>query len=126
MGRAPERFSLIHGDIHQENYLFSRGRPRLIDFDDSGWGHLLSDFAVTISELGWRRDVNELRGALLGGYGEVLQRPEGFDELLPAYVALRRLKIVLWIIELRNHPDFAAWEEWVDEGLDHLRAQTRR
>jgi Ser/Thr protein kinase RdoA (MazF antagonist) len=126
LGRAPESSSLIHGDIHQENYLFSRGQPRLIDFDDSGWGHLLSDFAVTISELGSRPDVDELRRALLAGYGEVLPPPEGFDTLLPAFVALRQLKIILWTIEHRNHPDFAEWKEWVGEGLDHLRAQTRR
>ena len=86
----------------------------------------VSDFAVTISELESRPDIDDLRRALLAGYGEVLPRPEGFDELLPAYVALRRLKIVLWIIEHRRHPDFAEWEAWVDEGLDHLRAQTRR
>ncbi len=126
LGRSPDRFGLIHGDIHQENYLFERSRPRLIDFDDCGWGHLLSDFAVTLTELEGRPDAAELRAGLLAGYGEVLPAPEGLEELLPAFVALRRLKIVLWVVEQRRHPDFADWEEWVDEGLAHLRGETRR
>lgn len=32
---------LIHGDLHQENYLFCRGAVGAIDFDDCGYGHFL-------------------------------------------------------------------------------------
>ena len=31
-------FGLIHADLHQSNYLFQRGIPCAIDFDDCGWG----------------------------------------------------------------------------------------
>ena len=50
LGGGPDTFGLIHADIHQKNYLFCDGQLRLIDFDDSGWGHYLYDFAVTLNE----------------------------------------------------------------------------
>jgi Ser/Thr protein kinase RdoA (MazF antagonist) len=51
LGASPDVFGLIHSDLHQENYLFHRGRVRAIDFDDCGWGHFVYDLAVTLSEL---------------------------------------------------------------------------
>jgi Ser/Thr protein kinase RdoA (MazF antagonist) len=36
-GDEPETFGLIHGDLHQDNYLFHRGDLRAIDCDDCGW-----------------------------------------------------------------------------------------
>ena len=44
----PASAGLIHGDLHQENYLFSGGRAQAIDFDDCGRGYFLYDLAVTL------------------------------------------------------------------------------
>ena len=33
----PGNAGLIHGDLHQENYLFKHGDAQAIDFDDCGW-----------------------------------------------------------------------------------------
>jgi Ser/Thr protein kinase RdoA (MazF antagonist) len=36
LGDGPGEFGLIHGDLHQENFLFAGGRAAAIDFDDCG------------------------------------------------------------------------------------------
>jgi Ser/Thr protein kinase RdoA (MazF antagonist) len=126
IGSSREAYGLIHGDLHQENYLFARGHVGIIDFDDCGWGHLLADFATTLSELDDRSGAAELRAGLLRGYCEIRPLPAGFDEHLPAFLALRQLQLTLWVIEQRDHPAFERWEADAHEGLDALRALVPR
>src|SRR5215208_7215361 len=71
LGHGPETFGLIHGDLHQENYLFDRGQVRTIDFDDCGYGHYLYDLAVTLFNVRSRDDTPLLRQSFLAGYRSV-------------------------------------------------------
>ena len=121
LGEAPDAFGLIHADLHQENYLFHRGRVGAIDFDDCGWGHFLHDFAVTLSEVAWKRDYDALRDGLLRGYRAVRPLPEGYDRYLPVFLALRELQLTLWFLEQRAQPGFGGWEDEVGRGLEELR-----
>ena len=77
---AAGRAGLIHGDLHQENYLFERGTARAIDFDDCGWGFFLYDVAVTLSEIEGRPRYAELRDALLDEYAGRRSLPANADE----------------------------------------------
>jgi Ser/Thr protein kinase RdoA (MazF antagonist) len=41
-----DAFGLIHGDLKPDNMLFAASdQPRLLDFDDCGWGYFLYEFA---------------------------------------------------------------------------------
>jgi hypothetical protein len=54
LAAEPGAAGLIHGDLHQANYLCDGWDVRAIDFDDCGWGFRLYDVAVTLSELAGR------------------------------------------------------------------------
>ncbi len=67
-GDTPDRFGLIHADIHQWNYLFWHDEVRLLDFNNLGYAPYLYDFAVTLDNLLDRPDYPALKAALLRGY----------------------------------------------------------
>lgn len=120
LGAGPDAFGLIHADLHQENYLFDRGRVRAIDFDDCGWGHFAYDLTVVLSELGWRPDYEARRAGLLRGYRAVRDFPAAHEHYLEVFHGLRLLQLTLWFLEQRDHPAFAHWEEEVRYGLENL------
>ncbi|MGH2616123.1 MAG: phosphotransferase enzyme family protein [Thermomicrobiales bacterium] len=121
LGKTRETFGLIHGDLHQENYLFHRGEVRAIDFDDCGWGHCLWDFAVTLSEVSYFLEYDALRSALLRGYQAVRPLPEGIETHLEPLMALRLLQLNLWFLEMRDDPAFSDWADEVQGILAELR-----
>jgi Ser/Thr protein kinase RdoA (MazF antagonist) len=120
LGTGPDVFGLIHADLHQENYLFDRGRVRAIDFDDCGWGHFVYDLAVTLSELQHLPDSAALRTGLFRGYRAVRPLPPEHERYVEVFTALRVLKLTLWFLEQRDHPAFAGWEADVRDGLEDL------
>lgn len=126
LGEAPHAFTLIHGDLHQENYLFHQGEVRAIDFDDCGWGHLMWDFAVTLSEVKFFPNYQDLRAAMLRGYQQARPLPADFERHLEPLMALRLLQLTLWFLEMREHPAFSDWEDEVRDLLAELNEDVRR
>ncbi len=126
LGTGPHVFGLIHADLHQENYLFHRGRVRAIDFDDCGWGHFVYDLAVTLSELRERRDDRALRAGLLRGYRAFRPLPPEHERFLEVFHGLRLLQLTLWFLEQRDHPAFPDWETEARDGLADLRTLASR
>ena len=120
-------FGLIHGDLHYENVLFRGGDARAIDFDDCGWGFHLYDLAVTLWELEGRPRYDELRDALLEGYARVSRLPEDHLAHLDALFVLRRMQMLMWVLESRDHPSFRdAWRRWAREELDAIAQRVGR
>ena len=107
-------FGLIHGDLHYENVLFHRGEARAIDFDDCGWGHLLWDLAVTLSEVQYFPNYETLQTAVLRGYRSVRPLPDDLERHLEPLMALRLLQLMLWFLEQRDNPAFINWEDEVE------------
>jgi Ser/Thr protein kinase RdoA (MazF antagonist) len=96
LGYGSDVFGLVHGDLHQENYLFHRCRVRAVGFDGCGFGHYAYDLAVTHAALGRLPQREELREALLDGYRSVRPAAATTDpEVLDAFAALRNLQLRL-------------------------------
>ena len=123
IGRDPEVFGLVHADLHQENYLFHRGRVRAIDFDDCGYGPFVYDLAVTLSELTNRARYPALRAAMLGGYRTVRPLAVEHERLIDTFIGLRNLQLTMWAVEHRTEPMFRdTWTRWLADGLAAVRA----
>lgn len=98
-------FNLIHADLHPWNYLFQRGEVRAIDFDDCGWGHFMYDIAVSVRELEYREDYQILVEAFFEGYRSVRYLSAKDEDLLPLFVAARRLWLMAWTATRVDHPE---------------------
>lgn len=118
LGYGPDTFGLIHGDLHQENYLFHGDTVCAIDFDDCGYGHWLYDLMVTLLNVRHLPRYPELRAALLAGYRRVRPLPEEHAAYLDTFFALRCVQMMLWAIEDRHHPRFR--DVWRDDAADEL------
>jgi Ser/Thr protein kinase RdoA (MazF antagonist) len=123
LAEAPGAFGLIHGDLHYENVLFHRGEAHAIDFDDCGWGLHLYDLAVTLSELERRPRYAELRDALLEAYAQECPLPQDHAAHVESLFVLRRLQLLMWILESRTHAAFRdRWQRSAREELDAISA----
>ena len=117
----PGQVALIHGDLHHENVVFAGEHARPIDFDDCGPGPLLYDLAVPRFEFTGRP---VLRDALLDEYATLRGLPPRAEEHLAALELLRRLQMVMWVLESREHPRFrTTWRAWARADLDALAAE---
>lgn len=115
------RRGLIHADLHYENVLFREGRALAIDFDDCGWGIHLYDLAVTLSELEGRSNYEALRHALLDGYARQRPLPPEYDDHLRALAILRRVQLIMWILESRGSAAFRDdWRSWARKDVRAL------
>lgn len=111
-------FGLIHADLHYRNLLFARGIVRAIDFDDCGFGPLLYDPAVMLSELLDWPDYPALRAGLLAGYRRVRPLPAEHEAHLDAFIALRRVQDALWMLESREQPVLS--DDWAADARQSL------
>lgn len=105
IGREPEKFNLIHADLHPWNYLFHQGEVRAIDFDDCGWGHFMYDIAVSLLELEYRQDFLHLKEAFFKGYRGIRPLTKEDGDLLPVFFAARRLWLMAWTAGRSDHPE---------------------
>jgi len=127
VGQKSETFGLIHGDLHQGNYFFHQRQVRAIDFDDCGYGYYLYDIAVTLSEVNWRENTPALRKNFLAGYRSIRFLSPEHERYLDTFIALRDLQLIIWKIEMRNHPAFRdGWASSVKEMLQDVKKFVER
>lgn len=115
---------IIYADLHYENFLFHGGEALAIDFDDCGWGAHVHDFAVPLSELDDQSDSEALRYALLDGYAHQRALPNGYDDHLGALAIVRRVQLIIWILESRKQAAFR--HSWRSRAGRDVRALARR
>ena len=103
-GRAPDRFGLIHADLMPENILVQDGVPRVIDFDDSGFGWHLYDPATLLAFDVADDDFESKRDAWVEGYRSVAPLPDAHLEELPTLIMARFLVGLGWLHTRRETP----------------------
>jgi Ser/Thr protein kinase RdoA (MazF antagonist) len=91
LGEGPEVWGLIHADLHFHNVLMRDGAAHAIDFDDCGYGHLLSDMAVVLNR------VPEHTEAFLRGYRRHRALDDDYLAYLPLFAAIRNVSVILWL-----------------------------
>ena len=122
----PDAAGLLHGDLHQENVLFDARSVGVIDFDDCGWGFYLYDLAVPLSEVTLRPAYPAMRDALVDAYARQRHLPADALLHIDAFIVLRGLQILTWVLESRSMPAFSdRWAAWAREELDWLAPRVR-
>lgn len=96
LGEGPERFSLIHADLHPYNVLVDGGRAAVIDFDDAGFGWHLYDFAAALVGYQDDPDFASTVAAFVAGYRTVRVLSEAELALLPMFLLIRRMAYLGW------------------------------
>jgi Ser/Thr protein kinase RdoA (MazF antagonist) len=96
-GQSYDRFNLIHADMRLANLLVGIDQTRLIDFDDSGWGWFMYDFAAAISFIEDDPRIPKLKEAWVRGYGSVRELSIEQEAEIDTFVMLRRMALLAWI-----------------------------
>jgi len=110
LGEGPSVFGLIHGDFHRGNLLLgARGEIRVIDFDDCGWAHYLTDIANATEGYLRQPDGEELRRAFLRGYRTVRDLSAEHEALLPVFTFTRSLIAIRWMAARQDNPRLRAY-----------------
>ena len=103
-GSEPNRFGLVHADLHLANLLAHGQHLRIIDFDDCGFSWYLYDFATAVSFIERQPIVPELAAAWIGGYRRSAPLAEQELAEIPTFVILRRILLSAWIASHREVP----------------------
>ncbi|MEK4024957.1 phosphotransferase enzyme family protein [Sporosarcina sp. FSL W7-1283] len=98
-GKGRERFGLIHADLRHANLLIDNEKKlvQVIDFDDSGFGWYLYDFAASLTFIEHRSYVPKLIEAWLEGYQSVRKLSEEEVNEIPTFIMMRRMQLIAWI-----------------------------
>jgi Ser/Thr protein kinase RdoA (MazF antagonist) len=105
--REPERFGLIHADLHPDNIILDGDTLGLIDFDDSGYGWHMYDLASALIEHISAVDFETLRRAVLAGYRN--ERPLTYSDeaMLSSFLLIRGMALIGWFHQRPEHADSA-------------------
>jgi Ser/Thr protein kinase RdoA (MazF antagonist) len=117
LGKGPDAYGMVHGDMYPENVLFKAGQAYPIDFEDCGFGHWLWDIALPLCLQPWTGVWYRQRDAFLEGYTQVRALPESQLRHLDLFMAAQYATVVLWASAfIRDDPARQAEHEaWRDE-----------
>ena len=96
-GKDANRYGLIHADMRLANLLIHNDTPRLIDFDDCGFGWFMYDFAASISFMEDHPQVPDLKDAWLKGYSKIRKVSAADEQEIDTFIMLRRMVLLAWI-----------------------------
>lgn len=107
-GCGKERYGLIHADMRLANLLIDKGSPRLIDFDDCGFGWFQYDFAAGISFIEDDPQIPAMRAAWVRGYRKHRDMSAEEEREIDSFVMLRRMALLAWIGSHSDVPEAVA------------------
>jgi Ser/Thr protein kinase RdoA (MazF antagonist) len=116
LGKGPDAYGMVHGDMYPDNVLFKAGEVVPIDFEDCGFGHWLWDIALPLCRQPWTEEWPWQRDAFLEGYARVRTLPESQLRHLDLFMAAQYATVVLWASAfIRDDPARQAEHEaWRD------------
>jgi Ser/Thr protein kinase RdoA (MazF antagonist) len=117
LGKGPDAYGMVHGDMCAENVLLRGGEVYPIDFEDCGFGYWLWDIAVALCVQPWTEAWYGQRDAFLEGYAQVRTLPASQLRHLDLFVAAQYATGVLWASSfIRDDPvRRTEHEAWRDE-----------
>ncbi len=102
LGKAPERYGLIHSDFLPENILCDKDTLRLIDFDDSGYGWHLFEMATSLFPQLSQPYFDQIQQAYVEGYRTERELSADDLEILPAFLMIRGFSYLGWLMTRRE------------------------
>lgn len=96
-GTAPERFGLVHGDLHRGNVLLQKGKACVIDFDDSSFCWFVYDATVSLFFLWGSEQYDEALAAWLEGYRSLRTFTDEDVAMIPVFYVVRKLGLLAWL-----------------------------
>ena len=97
LGEDTRYFSLIHADLLAENILVQNQNLHLIDFDDSGYGWHLFEFATPLFFYLGEAIFEDLRAAFLEGYRRQRAMPDEHLRHLDTFLLARGFTYLGWL-----------------------------
>lgn len=116
-GTGPDRYGLIHGDLHAHNVLARGERAHPIDFDDCGYGWHVYDMAVTLNTLRQRDDFPALMAGWLRGYRSIRPLGDAHLALFEPLSAARQINVGAWVATRGEIPEVRAYTPFMIERL---------
>ena len=107
LSAKPDRFGLIHSDLHLGNIMCSGDELTIIDFDDAGYGWVAHEIAVALHPGIGESWFTSARQAFLEGYCSVHELALDEIESIDLFLAIRSLMIVGW---LDARPELPAYD----------------
>ena len=105
LSTGPDRFGLIHSDLHLGNLMANGDDLTVIDFDDAGFGWFSHEVACALHPGVGEPWFADARKALVEGYRSVCTVTDGEIESIDTFLAVRSLMIVGW---LDTRPELSA------------------
>lgn len=96
-GKGTDRYGLIHADLLPDNIMMDGDNPRIIDFDDAGYGWHLYDLATALFSYQGTKYYEPMRAAWITGYRTVKELPDEHLQLLPPLLLARGLIGLGWL-----------------------------
>ncbi len=106
----PRKMGMIHADLHFRNLLANQGQVAAIDFDDSGYGFYVYDLVIPLIsaefQLGRKRkkELPHLKAELIRGYSENAEWSATDEEMIPHFMAARRIAMLGWLNSRSDNP----------------------
>lgn len=102
---SPEKFGMIHADLHFGNILWHKGQLRAIDFDDCGVGSYLHDLSIPIVTTYDQSKSNHHRDILLNAYGKIHSLSQADVSLIDDYILSRYIAMQGWLLTRSDLPE---------------------
>ena len=93
----PDRFGLIHADLHLGNVMADGEQLTVIDFDDAGFGWAPYELAVALHEVIDEPWFDLAREALVAGYRTHARLTDEDEGLIDTFLVVRCLMLVGWL-----------------------------
>jgi Ser/Thr protein kinase RdoA (MazF antagonist) len=110
-------YGLIHADFVRQNILVVGTNVRVIDFDDSGFGFRMYDFATALVKNRDEPHYAAIKSSLFDGYRSLRQLSQLDEHSLDLFLILRDFAYLGWMDARRGEPG-------VEQRMPGIRAAT--